>query len=408
MTKKSFFGELGKGTLVLLITMNIYNVLNFLFHFAMGRMLGPEGYGILAVLMSLVYVYSIPTEAIQNLITKLTSKFNAKDQSGKIKYLLKKSLRKTVSISGLMFIVLTIISIPLAFYLRISFWLVFITNILIFISFASPIARGVLQGRKKFGALGGNMIIESVLKLFFAISFVFIGFKVFGAVVGVVLGSLAGLVFALYFNKDILRKNEEETKFDGIYLQSIPYFITMGIVLLGFSLDILLAKRFFAPDIAGQYAVLSMLGKIIFFGTSAINKAMFPLTSEKGENHENTLGLFKKSLAIITFICFVAVSFYYFLPELIIKILYGSQYLAMAPYLVYSGIALSLLSLSNLVFIYGLSTNRLRNSGFLVIFLIIEVVLLSLFHGSVLEFVLALMFSNTIMFICSFLFVKFK
>ena len=408
MTGKSFFGELGKGTIVLLITMNIYNVLNFLFHFAMGRMLGPEGYGVLAVLMSLVYIYTIPAEAIQNLITKLTSNLNAKNKIGEIKYLLKKSLKKSVSISGILFLILALIAIPLSIYLRISFWLIFVTNLLIFVTFSNPVARGVLQGRKKFGALGGNMIIESTLKLFFAISFVLFGFKVFGAMIGAVLGTLASLIFAIYSNKDVLHKDEKATEFKGIYFQSVPYFVTMAVILLIFSLDILLAKRFFSPEIAGQYAVLSMLGKIIFFGTAAINKVMFPLTSEKSDDNKNSLNIFKKSFLIISFVCFIVALFYYLLPELIIKILYGAQYLEMAPYLVYSGIAFSLLSLSNLVLVYGLSTNNLRYSKFLVIFLVIEIVLLSFFHSNVLEYTLAFMFSNTIMFIFSFLFVKLR
>ena len=87
MFKKYLSSELGKGAIILFVTMNIFNVLNYLFHFAMARewMLGPEGYGTLAVLMSIIYIYGIPTEAIQNIITKLTSKLNVKHENKKIK-----------------------------------------------------------------------------------------------------------------------------------------------------------------------------------------------------------------------------------------------------------------------------------------------------------------------------------
>lgn len=406
MFKKIWQSELGKGTIILFLAMNLYNFLNFLFHFSMGRLLGPEGYGTLAVLMSLLYIYSIPSEAIQTIITKYATKFNIKKENGKIKFLLDKSFQKTISISIKLFLALTLIGIFISWFLKVNFILIFITNLFIFLAISMPIVRGILQGRKKFGLLGTNMIIESALKLFFAISLVIFGFKVFGAIVGAFLGSLSSLIFAFYFNKEILKEKEIPNSFDGIYSQSIPYFITMLVILLIFSLDILLAKRFFSSEIAGQYAVLSMLGKMIFFGTSAIGKTMFPLTSEKMENHQDSSKIFYKSLITILGLCILACIVFGLFPELIIGILYGKQYLEMAPYLIYSAIALSFLSLTNLNLIYGLSTNKIQKSGFLFIFLIIEIVLLFLFHNSIKEYVLAFMVSNIVMFIGSLFFLK--
>jgi O-antigen/teichoic acid export membrane protein len=406
MLKKIWSNELGRGTLILFIMINIYNFLNFLFHFTMGRMLGPEGYGILAVLMSLLYIYAIPSEAIQNIISKYTSKFNTKKEYGKIKFLLIKSFNKIAIVSIILFFILTLIAFFISSFLKINFWLIFIANFTIFFSISIPIIRGILQGRKKFSYLGINMIIESTLKLFFAISLVIFGFKVFGAIIGVLLGIFASLIFGLYFNKDILKKQEEKISFPGIYSQSIPYFVVMVVIFLSFSLDIILAKRFFSPELAGQYSVLSMLGKMIFFGTVAISKAMFPLTSEKQNNNEDSLKLFKRSMLIITFICIWAILIYGFFPELIISILYGNQYIKMAPYLIYSILSLSFLSLSNLVLIYGLSTNKIRKTYYLFIFLILEIILLSLFHHNILEYILAFMVSNIIMFIGSLFFIK--
>jgi len=406
MIKKIFSSELGRGAFILFITMNIFNILNFLFHFSMGRMLGPKDYGTLAVLMSLVYIYGIPAQAIQNIISRYTSKFNLKEERGKIKFLIFKTFSKSFNAALFIFIISIIFALFLSKFLNINFWLILLTNLFIFPVFLSPIIKGILQGRKKFGLLGTNMIIESGLKLLFAISLVIFGFKVFGAIIGVLLGVFSGLIFGLYFNKEILKKEEEKTSFPKIYSQSIPYFITMIVVILTLSLDIILAKRFFSPEIAGQYSVLSMLGKIIFFGTIAISKAMFPITTEKHDNKENTSSLFKKSMLIVIFLCTLAIMIYAFLPKLVIGILYGKQYISMAPYLIYSALSLSFLSLSNLVFIYGLSTNKIRKTYFLFIFLILEIVLFSLFHNNILEYILAFMVSNIIMFIGSFFFIK--
>jgi len=406
MFKKIFSSELGRGASILFITIGIFNFLNLLFHFSMGRLLGPVDYGTLAVLMSLMYIYNIPAEAIQNIITKYTSKFNLKKENKKIKFFMFKSLKKGFKIALWIFLIATLFAIFLSKFLGINFWLILLTNVLIFSAFSNPITSGVLQGRKKFKILGINMILSSGLKLVFAISLVIIGFKVFGAMIGVLIGVFSGLIFSFYFNREIIEEKEEKVPFKNIYSKSVPYFISTLVIFLIFSLDIILAKRFFSPELAGQYSVLSMLGKIIFFGTVAISKAMFPLTSEKHESNENHFELFKKSILIIASICVIAVGIYAFFPKLVVGILYGNQYLNVAPYLIYSGLALSFLSLSNLVLIYGLSINGLRKSHYLFIFLIIEIILLSLFHSSILEYILAFMVCNIIIFICSFLFIK--
>ena len=401
MIKKLLSSELGKGAFILLMSMSILNILNFFFHFSMGRMLGPEDYRILAVLMSLIYIYNVPTEAIQNIISRYTSKFNLHNELGKIKFLVFKALKKGFKIAIGVFLLSIILAFFLSYFLQINFWVILLTNVFIFLAFSSPVIKGVLQGRKKFGLLGINLIIESGLKLLFAISLVTLGFRIFGAMGGAILGISSGLIFSFYFNKDVLKKEEQKVSFNGIYPTSIPYFITTFVIFLTLSLDIILATKFFSPKLAGQYSALSMLGKMIFFGTAAIGKAMFPLTSEKHDSAKNPFGLFKKSFFIILSLCILAIGIYAFLPKLVIEILYGIQYVDMTPYLVYSGLALSFLSLSHLILMYKLSINKLKNSYYLFIFLIIEIVLLYLFHNNILEYILAFMVSNIIMFIGS-------
>jgi len=84
MIKKIMSNELVRGSFILLVTIGIYNLLNFIFHFSMGRLLGPAGYGVLAVLMSIIYIYGVPSEAIQNLVSKYTSRLNFKKENRKI------------------------------------------------------------------------------------------------------------------------------------------------------------------------------------------------------------------------------------------------------------------------------------------------------------------------------------
>jgi O-antigen/teichoic acid export membrane protein len=406
MLKKFFGSELGKGATILFVMMNIANFLNFVFHFLMGRMLGPADYGTFAVLMSLMYIYSIPVESIQNIISKYVTKFNTDKEYGKIKFMILKSIKRGFVFSLIIFLILIPISFLLHNFLEINFWLIIVSNIFIFSAFSSPITRGALQGRKKFSNFGISLILESFVKISLGALLVLIGMKVFGALIGVLAGVFFGIIISIYFNFDLFKQKKEDVKFKEIYFQSIPYFIVTIVILMFFSLDIILAKRFFPAEIAGKYAVLSMLGKMIFFATMSISKAMFPLTCEKCDNGEDSKKIFRKSILMIFVFCLIAVIFYAVFPRLITLILYGSQYLDISKFLVLSGISFSFLALTNLRLIYGLSTNKLRIPAGLFLFLILEVVLLSIFNENIFEYILAFMFSNIVMFIGSLFFVR--
>ena len=401
--KKIFKSELGKGAFILFVTMGIFFFLNFVFHFTMGRILGPAGYGILATLMSLVYLYGAPTEAIQNVVTRYTANLNLKKENGKIKFLLLKSLKRGFIISTALFLIAIIPSMYAASLLKIDLGLIILTNAFLFSSFSLPVVRGVLQGRKKFTALGIGMMVESVLKLTSAIFLVMIGWQVFGAMIGVIIGVLASFILSFYMNSGILRENKEKIEFDNIYSKSVPYFVSMFVILLMLSMDIIFVRWLFSsnPEVVGSYAVLSMMGKMIFFGTMAIGKAMFPLTSEKYDNNKEKDGskLFRKSFFVVLLICLISIMVYTIFPKFLINLFYGGQYTGVANLLKYSGISLSFLSLTNLVVIYGLSTNRLKRSYFMLFYFIITLVLLYFFHSSLIEYMLAFMVSNIIMFI---------
>ena len=175
MIKKIWKNEFGKGAIILFLSMNLFNLFNLIFNFFAGRMLGPEKYGVLATLMAFISIYSIPSEVIQNLMSKYTTKLK---EDLFIKYFFNKIFKKSFLLAFILFLILTIFAFPLSKWLGINFWLLVLANIFIFITFLSPIPRGVLQGKKDFLHLGIQNIFEGILKLGLAIIFIYLGFEV--------------------------------------------------------------------------------------------------------------------------------------------------------------------------------------------------------------------------------------
>jgi len=384
---KGLFG----GSLILLVTINLFNALNYFFHFVMARMLNAIDYGILVALMSMLYIFNVSTEAIQTIITKYASQ---ESSFGKVKNIIKRSLSKSIYVSSYLFFMYLVIAIFLSRFLRIEYSLLALTGLLIFSAFLLPIGRGILQGKKRFKSLGYNMILEAVVKLSLAILFVYIGWKVHGAILGVFLGSIVSFGFSFLSFRDILSSEEIKSDTREIYSYGLPVFVVIFVILAFYSMDVILAKAFFSDELAGQYAIASVLAKIIFFGTLPISKAMFPLSSEASTNDKSSKNILNKSLIILGGCVSISLVVMYMFPELMVKIFSGTIYEESISILFFLSISMSLISFTNLILLYKLSLGKIKNFYIMIIFLVFQIFLLSMYHSNLVEYSLTLIFLN--------------
>lgn len=401
--------DLVRGSFILFVMIGIYNLLNYIFQMSMARFLGPGDYSILAVLMSIVYVFSIPSESIQTVITKYASVFNTQKKYGKIKDLLLRSIRKGSYFALIIFIIYVLISFFVAEFLNIDVWLIIITGLFIFIVFLLPVTRGVLQGRKKFTSLGLNLVLESLIKVILSVVLVLIGWKAYGAITGVIMGTFLAFLFSFFSIRDITKIKRERAEFQKIYRTNLPILVATLSIVLMYSIDTILARRFFSPEIAGQFAFVSLIGKVIIFASSSIGKAMFPIATEEFERGNRTSGLLKKSILIVALLSLISLILYYTLPTFIISILSlgSTQYLGAAHILFILGLAYSLISISNIIILYKLSVGKInKSSAVLLIFVVIEVILLSVFNKNLVEYSMSLLLSSVLMFLYSIFLIK--
>ena len=233
------------------------------------------------------------------------------------------------------------------------------------------------------------------------------GWKVYGSIFAVILSVAVSFFITFFLIKDILKKNIEEVNFKGIYTYSMPYFVCSLSIVLFYSIDVIFAKRFFESDVAGMYSVASILGKIVFFGTIGISKAMFPLTSENPEKKRSGLSLFWKSSIILLLISIPLLVLYLLFPSFIISFLFGKEYVGVSNILFIVGLSLTLLSFTNLRILYGLSKDRIKNLSFTFFFFVfIEILLFSLFHNNLTEFSLSFLVANALFFIYSLVLIR--
>lgn len=375
-----------QSSLVLLVAFGIYNAINYAFHFSMARLLTVADYGVLAVLYSLLYIFGVLSESIQTVVVKYAS---SQKGDGKLKSLLRKSMRKGIMFATLLFVIYIPVASILAYLLEIPYLLVLLNGVLIFLMTLLPINRGILQGRQRFKALGASMVTESILKVIFALALVYIGWRVYGAVLATILAMIGSLVLSWSLLGSVRKSKEQNADTIGIYDYSQPVIVLMFCIFLFYSLDIIIARMVFDPDTAGMYAIASTIGKVIFLGTQPISRALFPISAASANSKAKNREFLKNAVILLLACVFVALIALMLFPEFLVKLFSGKTLVSAHEIVLFTGIGAGLLSITNLVLLYRISRSKIKGYWFFLSFIVIEVVLLLTFSDSLVQFSLA-------------------
>ncbi len=385
--------DLIKGSFILLVVFNIYAFLNFIFQSSMARLLSVADYGVLAALFYLVYILSIFAESIQNVLAKTSS---IEKDNGHLKNILKRSFKKIYTLTILFFLVYLILAVPLYFFKEISYSLLALNGLFIFTSLFLPITRGIMQGRKKFTSLGINLIIEASVKLLLSIALVWIGWKVYGAIIGAVLGTLMALIFSFAPIREITKADEKKADNLNLKQDSKSVFLVTFALLSFYILDIFIAQLVFSREIAGFYAIAAILSKAIFWGTQPISRAMFPISAEKSKNKTSTDNTYLNAFILLSLIIFIGLVLFFFFPDFIIRIFSGKDIPESSSILFYLGLATAVLSFANLNILYKVSKKNPKNPYTFFIVLAVSISILFIFNDSLKEYSIAFLTSSTI------------
>lgn len=391
---------IGKQSFFVLLTAVVAGSLAYIYHIVMGRMLSVEEYGILATILSLFYIFSVPSSTIQTTIAKFVSRFKAKEENEKISSLLFKSFKKLFLIALIFAFLLIIFSSLLSDFLHISSPIPFlILSVIVFYSFLLPIVTGATQGLQRFNYYNLNAFTFSSLKLVFAVILVLLGFGVAGALFAFVLAAVVGASLLLFGLRNYLKRIKTSVFAKEIYLYSAPTLIIFFCLMIYFNIDLVLVKHFFSSYDAGNYAVASVLGKVMFFGSTAIATVLFPKVSQLNAVKKSSLGLLKKSILYVFLFSFLVFLAYWFFPSPIINLLLGSKYPVAITLLPLFGLAMFFFSFCNVLTFYNLAIQNKRIILPMIFFVALEIILLILFHTTLLIVIQILLVTMVLLFL---------
>ena len=363
------------GSIIMLLSTVLVSGLNFGFNVAMARMLGPAKFGHVTAMVTMLMLASAITLAFQ----LVCAKFVARNETAGAKAgVYRALLGKAWGVSIIVGVALFATQKTVAGYLNLPDpWILGVLALGIAAYVPLGVRRGAMQGTCSFKKLSVNFIIESVTKLLIAVVLVAMGHEVLGAV-----GAISASVIAAYLlpslSPEFKAKSEPSAQpaSFGEGMQAIVFFV--GQVIIN-NIDILLVKHFFAPELAGLYAAVALVGRVLYFAAWSVVSAMFPVTAaaKPREEDPNVVLLPLLFVLAIAIVFILAVSFF---PDLIMRAIFGGSFTDAGPLLTLYAAATGLYALSVVLMAYEMS-RRIANTGWLqLIFSGILVLAIGVFH----------------------------
>lgn len=310
------------GSLIMLMGTGLVSALNFGFNVAVARMLGPAAFGQAAAAVTLLMLVSAITLSFQLVAAKFIAKNDTPAARAAVYSAL---LRRSWKVGLMLGAGLVFASGAIASYLNLPSASMVV--LLAFgIAFYVPLGakRGGLQGVCSFGLLSWNFILEAGIKFAAALFLVTRGFGINGAVAAISLS-----VVLAYFVPRVpqeLRSDPESgtpASFrEGI--QAIVFFV--GQVVIN-NIDILLVKHFFPSDMAGLYAAVALVGRVVYLASWSVVSAMFPI-SAGSDQKENNSAMLVFPLLLVLGISMGAILLLGLFPDTVLQFVFGFRAVA--------------------------------------------------------------------------------
>lgn len=392
-----------KSSFIVLIGSAIISVVNYVFNLVMGRMLEPVEFSEVVSLLALAVITGVPSATLAKLMTKYTAEYEAKGQTNLINSLDRFITRYSLAIGLIMLLIFWILIPFLSLFLKIEKLPLFIFSLIFPISFIAASNRGTLHGLQKFIPLSVTGIISVTLKLILAILFIILGFSVSGVMLALIIGVFASYLYGFIKVKSYFRlvqKKDAKVQVDWKDIRSYGSIIfwTSLLLALSLSIDVILAKHFLSPDLAGQYSALSILGKIVLYGSGVFVTVMFPMVSASHTNKDGKeKEILKISLGIVTVVSILVLALFTVFPEFVIKMLFGVKYLSVAPYLGWFGLAMVFYTLATLFVNYFMAAHEKKFVYPFACTVFLQVVLIVLFHQNILAITMSMLAASFLM-----------
>jgi O-antigen/teichoic acid export membrane protein len=301
---KTLQARILSGSFVLLLGSGLTAAINFAYNVAVARFLGPTAFGHATAIYTLLTLMSAVTLSFQIVPAKVV----AQQSTPESKSAVYRDFHRSAWGCGLLIaLLLVLFQTGIANFLKLPSP-VLVDIIAIGAAFYVPLGtrRGYIQGAYGFRSLAANLILEGLVRLGGSLVLVVLG----GGVRGVIAANAAAMAVAYFAAAPKLAPAvPSQIRLSYALRESFQALVFFAGQVLINNCDIVLVKHFFSPAMAGLYAAVAMVGRVIFAFSQAVVNSMFPLVAGTGDEERRDLKVIATSLLLVLGIgCSVAVA----------------------------------------------------------------------------------------------------
>lgn len=383
------FGRYRSETLLVLATIGA-NGLNMVTSALLGKTLSYADFAVYSSLMSLLYLVYIPTGAFGASVNHKTAMIAGKHKIRSI-YTLWRHYAVRAAFLGVLLMGIWLVAIPLtsAFLPAISpFQLLLFTPVLFFV-LVNAISEGYLRGLLSFQYVALSTFVEPLMRLVFVFSLLQLHS---GPLVASVAPLTTGIGMAILVGI-ILRTQRSNRALIALKEFRFPWKFFRNVLLSGmsavafFSLDTVLATHFLTPTDAGKYGLLGVLGKMMFFAGSLTAGFILPFVSKKEGEGLDSKATFERLFFLTAILTISSHLFIGVFIPLIAPYLGSEKLIDIRGLLPLYGLGILLYTLAQTIVSYYLAKKEAIVSWISIALATVQIIMLWLFHGSLLEFV---------------------
>lgn len=380
-----------KGSAVMFIGSMIGNIFAYVANMAWGRMLGPERYGVYAASLSLIYIASVLTSALNLSFSNFAARLKGSSEVKKINLVIRNFLMGVSLLGVIAGIVFCLASGSLSSFLKVpSYWPILLVGMNLALGIIQTLPAGILQGLQRFNFLAVAGVLSGFTRLSIGCLLVFIGFSYNGPLLGTILSSLLVFILSIWELRSFSpfspeTSSSEDPPFswkDLLHYGKDAFFSSLGLMLL-LSVDTLLVKRFFSSYEAGLYGAAGVIGRVILFVSGSVVTVMFSQVAERHSANGRYRHVLWYSVLLVSCFSLLISIFYFIFPAFMIRLFYSADYLGAVGYLGWAGLFIAVYSLVNVFVNFFLSIKVSSVSWLTLVASLAQVLLIWFRHGTV-------------------------
>ena len=401
---REIVSSLGGGSTILFGGLMLANAIAYVYHMLLARMMSPADYGTVVTLTSVTYVLAVFVRTLQAWVIRAVSAMGDAG-AGRLRALFVIGMRRLAPLGVVALAGHWLFSHWVADFLHLqSATPVVVLGLYTATSLLLPLPRGILIGLNRLRLASLVSVLDPVARLMAGAALVVWGLEVNGALTGYAIGHVLAFAAALVPLWPLLRGRGEHTHLaerpGGLDRYGVLTLAINTSLMIIATVDQIAVKHFFSAEIAGNYGVAWLLGRVIAMTAISLGWALFARSATTPSTGAERTRLLATALLAIGAIAVTLTAGFLAAPVLMVRLMGGSQYLVADAFVGLVGIEMTLFALVYVQAYYHISTGRTQVVWPLCLALAVEIALLVQYHDSVQQILVTLIYVMSGLLIC--------